>query len=500
MATIQTANGAISHATTRSATVDLFFVCRGVPEQRLSNLVAAAWAQDPLNTLRLIAYIRDVRGGKGERDIGRNLLHWLASHNEETQNNLMVNIQEFIEFGRYDDIFALMETPLEKFAIDFLASVLKADKIAVSPSLAAKWIPSENKSLDRDHAICKKLANALGVSKAQLRKQYLAPLRKKLDLLETKLCNKDWQEINFEKVPSRAMHIHGKEGNAFPRHCEHFDAYKESLKNGEAKVNATVLFPHEIVHSYKDRYEEDPLLEAQWATQLKKLDDLNLDRCLVLSDVSASMLSGTASVPPMTISLTLGIMISELTKGPFHNHVLTFEEAPQFFHLRDESLYKRINCLSKAPWGGSTNLMLAFDRILRKAQTHSIPEEKMPTRIIIVSDMQFNAADRNYYSNYESIRQRYESAGYKLPQICFWNVNGSIRDYPVQASTRNVSLVSGFSIDILRCVLEDKAVSPETTMLAAIESPRYNKIKYIPQKNEEVKREAEEPEGACIIH
>jgi hypothetical protein len=486
-------NGALSHSTSGSPTVDLFYAaCRGLSGERLEQLLTASYQHDPLLTLKIVAYVRDVRGGKGERALGRQMLKWLGTHSETTKCQLIGNIEQFVNYGRYDDVFELMDTPLKGFVVSYTAKVLKKDKRLLNkgqaPSLAAKWFPSEGKALDRKYGIVKKVATALDINKATLRKDYIAPLRKKIGLLESHMCDKNWSEINFEHVPSNAMNRYSKPGKAFERNCkDSFAAYKVGLSKGEVKVNASVLFPHQIVQGYikKVNYyykysqqDVDPLLEAQWTEQLKKLDGHDLGKCLVLSDVSGSMeCGGACGVTPMDVSISLGIMVSQLTKGPFHNLVLTFESQPQFFQLDKDTLLKRVCQLKSAPWGGSTNFIGALDLILQRAKQAKLTNEDMPNRLIVVSDMQFNQADYNYTTNYQALLNRYKSAGYDVPKIVYWNVNGSVKDFPTTATTPNVSLVSGFSIDILKCVLEDMAITPETTMFAAVDVPRYSAIK-----------------------
>jgi hypothetical protein len=103
----------------------------------------------------------------------------------------------------------------------------------------------------------------------------------------------------------------------------------------------------------------------------------------------------------------------------------------------------------------------------------------MPDKIIIVSDMQFNEADAAYTTNYESICEKFEDAGYTVPHIVFWNVNGCSQDFQVESNAPNVSMISGFSIDILKCVLEGKNPTPFDTMMAALNNPRYDVIRCV---------------------
>jgi hypothetical protein len=243
-----TLNGAQSNSTTGNARVDLFYAaCRGLDETRLATLMRNSYNEDPLDTLKIVAYVRDIRGGKGERKLGRQMYSWLANNEPETLKN---NFIHYISvYGRFDDALALMETDLEYLAINLWSNTLILDNSAETPSLAAKWIPSEGKAADKKYHITKKLVKTMMLSSSKvLRQKYIVPLRRKLEILETKMCASDWESIDLNHVPSCAMKIHGRPCKAFPRNLgEKFNLYKEGLAIGTTKVNAKDLYPHEIV-------------------------------------------------------------------------------------------------------------------------------------------------------------------------------------------------------------------------------------------------------------
>ncbi|KAJ3405637.1 hypothetical protein CcCBS67573_g05760 [Chytriomyces confervae] len=485
-----TSNGAPSHSATGSARVDLFFATsRGIETDRLLNLLFASWTEDPLDTLKLVAYCRDIRGGKGERQITRDMMKWLASHaSRELEHNL---VHYIAEYGRFDDVLALMGTPLENAGLLFWAQQLKNDLATLSLdsptasiSLAAKWIPSENKSADKKLSISRKLCKKLNLkNQAQLRKVYLSPLRARLNILERKMCAKEWDSIEFGKVPSVAMKIHGRKGKAFERNdADRFEEYKSSLAKGTAKVNAKDLFPHQIVEQYlRDSSEVDELLEAQWRVMLEngaKLGDLS--STLVMSDVSGSM-SGV----PMNISIALGILVSQLTSAEWKGLVLTFETSPMFHEVKGATLRDQVQSLAGAKWGGSTNFCAAFNLILNTALKAKICADAMPKRLIVVSDMQFDCAnDTSNQTSYASVRAKYAAAGYEVPHLVFWNVNGSTSDFPATSAMPNVSLISGYSPEILKAVLKGSQITPFDTMMNAINDPRYDLITLPPPLSE----------------
>ena len=484
-----TENGAPTHISSMDALVDLFYKGqRGLHETIAQDLFEKSYKESPLLTAKMIAYIRDVRGGKGERKLSRFLLNELYKKNPDMfKKNL---IHYLATYGRWDDGVEFSEEN-QKIYIQHLAEQIqkdwnewieKGEKSNIS--LCAKWIPSEGKSVDKKTGIFSKLAKVLKVKNEVLRKTYLAPLRKHLDLVETHLVKKEYNEIDYQKVPSRCMFIHGKEmnkkkvPNAFYRNDgERFKGYVESLKKGEAKVNAKDLYPHEIIATYHDgrniqSSSVNELVEAQWRVMEEKMRGVGkLGKTLVLSDVSGSM-SGL----PMSISIALGILISgSIDHVAFKNCIMTFHESPAFYRLTGETLKDKVSSIASAPWGGSTDFYKVFTVILERAVQSKIRAEDMPERIVVISDMQFNCADSKK-TNFQKVDELYKKSGYKRPQIVFWNVNGRVNETPVLAGIADTALISGYSPDILKAVLSGEVMTPKDIMLRALNDSRYDLI------------------------
>lgn len=472
-----TNNGAVSLQSSGNDLLNLFVgSVRGIDDTRLNELLEKSAKESMLYTLKIIAYVRDIRGGKGERDLGRKMMNWLLENDER---QLYANMNAFIsEYGRWDDGVHLRKSVARKHYIELLANQLKddiANMVNMKPvSLAAKWVPSESSALNKKTGIFFSLAKNMGIKPVALRKTYIAPLRAYIDVLERKMCANQWSDVDYEKVPSQAMLKHGGPEHAFMRNDkERFEEYKKNLVLGTAKINATTLFPHNVLGQYLTADMSDPIVESQWKEIVNKISEIGcLDNVLVLSDVSSSM-EGL----PMLISYTIGILISSLNKSDvFRNQVLTFETHPQFVDVGGDTLFEQLEKIKAAPWGGSTNICAAFDLILEKVKATNTT---MPEKIIIVSDMQFNKADSEYETNYESISNKFAESGYKIPHVVFWNVDGDSKDFQVESNTPNVSMISGFSVDILKCVLEAKMPTPYETMMAALNNTRYDIIRCV---------------------
>jgi len=464
-----TENNAISYKSTLNPCVDFFYKTMRYTNN-IENLVSNSWKCNPLLTLKIIAYIRDCRGGKGERKCGRDLLKWLANNHPK---DLELNLKYFIEtYGRYDDIICLNNTKSEEFILEFISNRLKEDLKNLEKnkdiSLLAKWIPSDNKI--KNNGINMKIVKKMKLTPKKLRKKYLSPLRKKINIVESLMCEQKWNDINYNVVPSNAMHIYSK---CFKKKSpEKYTKWLNDLSEGKSKVNAELLFPHQVVAKYYLTNEIDQLLEAQWKVMLEKCEFYpDIKNTLVLSDVSGSM-EGT----PMIISLTMGILISSLANDELKNKVLTFQTNPQFFNIEGETLYEKVKSLKYAPWGGSTDFVKAIQKILDLGIKNNLTNDQMPKRLIVVSDMQFNDAGQN--TNFETIKQLYKENNYLFPHLVFWNVRSSPLDVPAKFDDNSVSLISGFSIDLLKAVLSNEELpTPESTMLSAINVPRYECIK-----------------------
>lgn len=526
-----TENGDKAYLSTLDPLVDLYYESlRNVDLNKLKKLFNKAWSVNPYYTLRMVAYIRDIRDGKGEKYIGRYLFLWVYEKSKEIAE---LNAKHFFNtFGRWDDgiIYKKMEkktygNKVEKkienndflqLYVKMVVNQIKEDMINLSEnksiSLCAKWIPSERTS---NGFIYRMIAKEYGISYEDFRKNVLVPLRKKLDLLETKMCEKNYEEINYNNVPSMAMNKHSKKRskkgiqmdrinvqnnnirndthieyiecreNAFMRNdMERFMEYKENLKNGKSKINASILYPHMIVEKYVSENgrmildDVDDLLEAQWNEIVKKMESIgDLSETLVLSDVSGSM-NGT----PMLISYSLGILISSLAKSEvWRNMVLTFESNPQFVDVSGDSLYERVKKIVKAPWGGSTDFKKAFELILKTCIEYKLKQEDVPKRLIVISDMQFNQADNNMKeTSFEMMKREFETNGYKMPEMVFWNVR-STNTTPLLANNTNVALVSGYSPNILKSVLESKydSMTPIHIVLNTILNEKYDIIRMV---------------------
>jgi len=481
-----TLNGAFSNVSSGTGLTDLFYSsCRGIDQERFIELLNNCWNSSPLYTLKCIAYIRDIRGGKGERQLGQWALEWLAS---KSSNDLTHNLKSYVDtYGRWDDIFCIVPFNINLVCY-IVCNQLKQDIINMNKnekvSLCAKWVPSEGKAIDKKHKIFSSLAKHMGLNNKTFR-QEITRLRKHIDIVETHLCDMTLENVNYEHVPSKCMLIHGKPKNAFPRRDEdRFNEFKSGLQKGEKKINASTLFPHEIVHSLTIQ-SADEIIDAQWQSMINKLTDQEkqcLRKTMAVVDVSGSMTGGmydSTTVRPIDVAVAIGLLVAEMNPNPaLQNKILTFSSNPQFHDVKGSTLRERYQSINQATWEMTTDFIKAFRLILNTALEHKLTQDDMPDTLVVISDMQFNAGtnQNEYLTNYEVLYKEYDQSGYTVPKLVFWNVNGATTDYPVLAGNTNTALISGFSIDIFKDVLNNQDISPLTTAIRALDRPRYDLI------------------------
>ncbi|SDX95083.1 DUF2828 family protein [Thermoactinomyces sp. DSM 45892] len=477
----QTANGAVSYRSTESTVLDLFSM-GGAYRQRndtdIKMLFSQAYAEDKLLTMKTLFYLRDIRGGQGERRFFRLSLEHLALHDRDV---LLKNLHLIPKFGRWDDLWGLLETPLGQEVVAIVKSQLNIDRSSAMPSLLGKWMPSENASSRITKKYGKILRESLGYSSKTYRKT-LSDLRKRIDIVENKMSSKHWHEVEYDKLPSKAGLIYR---DAFYRHDEErYRSYLDNLKQGKTKVNANTLYPHEIVGKILDseRYRywssSDPLtpqdiqlFEAQWSALPDFIGEKSEDS-LVMADCSASMM-GT----PLNVAISLAMYIAERNKGAFKDHFMSFSSRPNLVKIQGNNIVNKVTNISKHNFVESTNIESALSVILQTAIRNKLPKTDMIRKLYIISDMQFDVATEGAEVHiFRSMERKFVEAGYDLPNLVFWNVNAFTTNVPFTMNEQGVQLVSGFSPSILKHLMNAREQTPYSWMLEVIQSERYAEV------------------------
>ena len=472
-----TENGMTTNSSSLNDCVNLFFqvgAMRGKDKQLVINAFVKAYSENPLVAMRLLFWARDVRGGAGERKIFRDIINYIANTQTESFSK---NLSYVPEYGRWDDLLQLVGTKLENQALELIKGGLDSGN-----GLCAKWMPRPNVSNREKKRQYVALRKYLGLSPKEYRK-LIVGLSKTVEQL---MCSKNWSAIEYSKLPSKAMSDYMK---AFSRNdLERFQAYLTSLEKGETKINAGAVYPYDITKNLKHGISRGA--DAQWNALPNYMKD-SKEILLPVVDVSGSMecpAGGSKSVTCMDISISLGLYISERNEGKFKDAFITFSSEPQLQILKG-SLSERYKQLQSSEWGMTTNLEAVFKLVLNQAVKHNVPESEMPTMILILSDMEFDAATGANGGRLwgertpawtptaqKMIEQMYSDAGYNMPKIVYWNLNARNDNYPVKYDTQGTALVSGFSPALLTSLLAGKDFTPEIMMLDVVNSQRYEQI------------------------
>ena len=473
-----TEKGAVTYATSGSDCLDLFASVGALRRESDGEIVTRflrAYAEDHDLAVKILFFARDIRGGLGERRVFRVIMRWLADNHCESVKK---NISYVPEFGRYDDLLCLLGTSCEPETVALLKDRFDSDWKNLAEdkdvSLLGKWLPSINASSEYTVRMGKKLARALGMTEPEYRRA-LTSLRARIRIIENNLREKDYS-FDYSKQPSRALFKYRK---AFLRSDE--TRYREFLKNAESgrvKLHAGNVSPYEMVDPYLRNYgvnltqEDRDAINAIWAS----LPDFggNEDMLAVI-DNSGSMYS-RSSPRPAAVALSLGLYFAERNKGAFKGHFITFSEKPRLIELKGDTFADRLEYAASFSEVANTDLEAVFDLILRAAVKNNLPQNELPAKLVIISDMEFDICTENAsLTNFENAKAKYAEHGYNLPEIVFWNVASRNRQQPVRMNEQGVALVSGVTPRLFSMV-SGGIVSPYAFMMDVLNSERYKAI------------------------
>ena len=469
-----TENGSVTYRSTGRDCLDLFATIgalRRESEQEITARFLRAYAEDPDLAMKILFYGRDVRGGLGERRVFRILLRWLAVSKPES---VVRNLPYVAEYGRWDDVLVLLDTPCRAEALALLKQQFDADLAALSSdgdvSLLGKWLPSVNASNDETVRAAKQIANAFGLSDRDYRKT-LTKLRAQIRILENNLRERDYT-FDYSKQPSKAMFKYRK---AFLRNdAERYGAFMQRVSTGEVKLNTGALYPYEIIEkAYHCDDAERLSLDATWRALADYTQDEN---ALVVADGSGSMYWGGKPMPA-AVAQSLAIYFAEHNRGAFRNHFITFSMNPRLVEIKGRDIVDKARYCETFNECANTNIQKVFELVLNAAVRNRVAQKDLPSTIYIISDMEFDScAAGASLTNFEYAAKLFRQAGYRLPNVVFWNVSSRNQQQPVTMNEQGVALVSGCSPRIFSMVMEG-SLDPFTFMLSVIDTERYAPIR-----------------------
>ena len=496
-----TENGAITHKTTKSSLLDMYAMGAAMRNRSDSDVILMwrkAFAENPVYALKCLFYIRDIRGGQGERRFFKLCMRDLATQDVEAARR---NLQYIPEFGRYDDLYIFVGTPLEADAFAFFKKQLALDMTCKTPSLLAKWLKSENTSSKESRRLAGITRKYLGMSHKEYRKT-LSALRQRINILERLMSENRWDEIEFDKIPSRAGMIYK---NAFARHDidrikseKIVQSYADFAKDTTKKVNAKALYPYECVAEVLKiirangwgRSSSLPSLEdtnrlminKYWANLEDYFNGANLN-ALVMADTSGSMTRYGDAAAPINVAISLALYCAEKAGGPFANHYMSFASRPQLIETSGVDFCDKVKRIYDTNLVDNTNIEAAFDLLLDTALRNKCTQDDLPQNLLIISDMEFDSASscgwRSSYTSFgkhnaetllEGIAKKWASYGYTMPHLVFWNVDARQNNIPM-IGDGPISYVSGFSPSIFETLMSGK--TGYDLMIEKLDSDRY---------------------------
>lgn len=476
-----TQNGAVKHLSTLNKVLDMFAfggAYRNRSEVDCIHLFKEAFEEDPELALKCLFYLRDCRGGQGERRFFRVCLKWLANNYPEV---VKLNIENVSLFGRWDDLFVLNETRCRKEMIDFIKSQLVLDVNSKTPSLLGKWMPSEQASSYKTKQLAEEFRLALGMTNRTYRKM-LSELRSRINIVEKLMSEGKWNDIEFDKIPSKAGL---KYKNAFARHDIIKEKYRSFVTKNETSFNTNVLYPYEIVReALKARYyaldDTERIAVNKYWSDMKDWTEGRESSALCVVDTSGSMTWGNKNgVLPIDVAISLGIYFGERAKGPFQNHYVSFSRDARLIEINGVDFIDKVKRIYDTNICEDTNIKSVFDLLLNTALKNKLPQSELPERIIVISDMEFNDANYDCYSCgelrtlMENIAVKWQEHGYRLPDLIYWNVDAKSDNIPDLRP--GISFVSGCSPSIFTTIMTGK--TGMELMMEILNKERYSVVR-----------------------
>ena len=472
----RTENGAVALNTTGDARLDFFGVAgslRTAQKERVERLFAEAWKEDPLFATKIAFYARDIRGGLGERQTFRTLIRYMAKYHQEA---LRPNLDLIGVYGRYDDLYSLIGTPMEDEMWAAMKKQFEEDRVNLEQgnaiSLLAKWIKTADASSENTRKLGILTAQKLGYSVYEF-KRLVRAMRKQIGVVEALMSAGRWDEIKYSAVPSRAMMIYRK---AFMKHdAVRYGQFINKAVKGEESIHSAALYPYDIVEKVAHfgwsgcTITEDDVLEAQWR-QLPDYVEKGTN-ALVIADTSGSMHGR-----PIAASVGLAVYFAERNTGAYHNMFMSFSGTSRIQILKGDTLAQKIGSIDMNDWQNNTNLKAAFEHVLEIAVRNHVSADEMPKSLIVISDMEIDYCGDKDWTFYEQMARRFRDNGYQIPNIVFWNVDSRHDVFHADKKRTGVQLVSGMSTAVFRQVMQCVGMNPVEAMEKVIGSDRYAAI------------------------
>lgn len=480
---------------------------RNCSPAEIKSAIQSAKEEHLLDYFVLAFQTRDIRGGKGEKDLFYTMLLELF----QLRPALIKKAINLIpEYGCWQDCWKLWDLAgpdvhtaiLELVRWIYFEDLYKLDA-GIPVSLLGKWLPREGSKYDHLATVfandfhsaivlCESFKRPDSDRLRQYRKNCVK-LNSALRTVEVDMCRHTWANINPAAVPGRLLARNRKaflnesktSGLRWPSNTDRMecrqrfiDHIKSAVEGKGSVAGADVVQPHEIVRAFLTgnlTEDEELLIQAQW-NSIKEAAKSGLQGFIPMSDFSGSM-SGT----PMYVSMALGILLSEINTGAFKDQLLGFDEYPSWISFEGmTTLKEKIMHARGYAHGLNTNFLSAATLILNRLVENDV--EQAPKDLIVFTDMGFDAAaGRNtvWETQLTNIQCLFQSYGYTAPRIVLWNLRSEFRDFHAKADTEGVVVLSGWSPSALKTLQTTGVIvqTPYEALRAILDSPRYDAVR-----------------------
>lgn len=433
-ATKQTENGDISYNTTGNKLLDILFMTSFF-EKNLGEVKIGESDKEKLFSM----FIRDPRHGLGRRDLGRELMK---------QSN--VSAANIVKAGRYDDLFHI---PTNENLEYLHSEALKGNQ------LAKKWLP---RLTTKNRKIAMALCHEWALTQQEYRKlikcdstvEYKLSYAEKLEGSPLNDLFKEGtykhplvDSIKFEQVPSLAM---VKYFSAFAKRedtKERFQAYLDSVKKGEKKLNISTTNVYDI-YKNRDKIDADLFFD--------KLEKIKIS-CIPILDTSGSMFDSNDSIGK---AMSIAHYLSKCSTY-CNGQLIGFSNNPHLITVKEQDY------CTESRWSGGTFKTFArfgtsnkYSRELNSMYTGDVADtdfgkvmklleglNELPEYLVVLSDMEFNCGSAQ---SKETLQRLWKEKGYTT-KIVWWNFNSRNKTVPELDEMGNI-FISGYSPMMLKCL------------------------------------------------
>lgn len=426
---------------------------RNAPEEEIINSFRLILFMDEEESIKFLFFIRSIKNGLGERRIFRVLINYLAKEHTDIMED---KIRIIPKYGRWDDLYALFDTPLEEKGISLIKSQIQRDLSSKHPSTLGKWLKSENTSSKDSRALGYKTRVLLNYSSKEYRK-LLSTLRRKLNIIENNLSSKKYSKINYENISRVSINKYKKA--FYENDIVNYNVY---LKN---RVYAEPILPNKIIY-YLKTYTDKDILNRRIENILFHIiiKDVDiLDDSLIINGLVEEESTDILSLLIFTI-----VLYKKINLNVFKNYYISFKKNPKFNKLSDSNVIDIVNNIYNNYTNFNVDLSSALDLILFTLLKKNLSIDLCPKSVLYI----YNNTEDIEFCISEELKEKWLKSGFDIPKIKLWNLKKLDENFSIKYKDDLIK-ISGYNKNIWTYLLESKEINNSKVIL-----DKYNKIKF----------------------